>query len=231
MTRTPTPKSRAFVIANPTAGGGALHRKWNHLVRPLLKQGLGSFDFAFTTGPGDATLITRKALLSGHKRVVALGGDGTLNEVVNGFFESGKPVNTKASLAVLPFGSGGDFARSLAIKKTTSGFVQYLTGQHIKPVDVGRITIKGCASQRYFINIAEAGLGACIMAHVNNMNRRLPAITRYLTGTVCGFARYRNIPVNIHLSGPGLPNTQISGVNLTNLIVANGRYFGRGMCP
>ncbi|MFB6263140.1 MAG: acylglycerol kinase family protein, partial [Bradymonadaceae bacterium] len=80
------PNYRTFVVANPAASAGEVRRKWDRIER-LLRARLPELDTAFTEGPGHATVLTREALRSGWEMVVCVGGDGTINEVVNGFFE------------------------------------------------------------------------------------------------------------------------------------------------
>jgi YegS/Rv2252/BmrU family lipid kinase len=217
---------RFFFVVNPAAGRGHLGKKWQSRIRPLLQKKLGDFEFAFTLKPGDATILTRQALWDGHQRIVSLGGDGTLNEVVNGFFNNGKSINPEARLGILPFGSGGDFIRSLFFSRDWAQNVDKLAGDGVRRIDVGWAQKMGTAEGRYFINIAEVGLGGRVMLKVNGLNRWWPALTRYLWGVVCAVAAHQNVWAEVDF-GDGVSQR----LNLTNVIVANGRYFGRGMCP
>src|SRR5215475_1247551 len=103
---------RTVVIVNPSSQGGKLGKRWPELADTIGRA--FPFDEAITKAPGDATRLAREALRAGAERVVAIGGDGTINEVVNGFFdERGAPIAPAASFAVIPFGTGGDFRRSV----------------------------------------------------------------------------------------------------------------------
>ncbi|MGH9801289.1 MAG: acylglycerol kinase family protein, partial [Blastocatellia bacterium] len=100
-----------FVI-NPTAARGRALREWSKAQLELSQRGI-NFTEHLTSSPGEACEITRQALLEGEVCVVAVGGDGTLNEVVSGYFdEAGEPVNQQAAIGLLPCGTGSDFRRS-----------------------------------------------------------------------------------------------------------------------
>src|SRR5207302_944488 len=104
----------ALVIVNPAAAAGRVGRSWPRVAATLREAGL-KFAEALTTGPGEATTIAREAVKQSQPLVVALGGDGTLNEVLNGFFEGGEPIPTESVLGLVPFGTGGDTRRTLGI--------------------------------------------------------------------------------------------------------------------
>lgn len=214
-----------FCIVNPMAGSGALGRRWSARIRPLIAEKIGDFAFALTEGAGHATELARQALLNGHQTIIAMGGDGTINEVVNGFFINGKPVRPKAKLGILPFGSGGDFARTARLPKDYRKALDLIASGNARPVDVG-VAEYGNPDMppRHFINIANAGVVAQIMLKVNVLPRWLPALTRYLGGTLQGFLTHADCPVRLTVDG-----TRIMEVKLTDLVVANGRFFGRGM--
>jgi YegS/Rv2252/BmrU family lipid kinase len=216
-----------MLIVNPSAGQGVLGKSWESEVFPFLSQQLRNFEFEFTKKPGDATKLAAQAFKQGYTLVVSMGGDGTLNECVNGYFENGAPINPHAALGLLPFGSGGDFARSIQMPRDYKLAVKHLLTRKIKQIDVGLAHFPGKRmAPRYFINIANAGAVAMIMKRVNSMNRRIPPLARYLAGTALGFVDSKNIKVRIRLTPQG---THV--VNLTNLVVANGQYFGKGMRP
>lgn len=215
------------LIANPSAGSQKLQKKWLHEISPFLKEKLPPFDFEFTREKHHATEIARESIKHGYNMIVAMGGDGTLNEVLNGFFEKGEMINPEAGLGILPFGSGGDFIRSLNFERTYKKAYEHLLSPHFTPIDV--VVAKFDTPEipdRYFINISETGLGASIMKRVNAKNRMIPSLLRYVSGSFQGFKDYKNIPIEITLD-----DNEHLDVNITNLIIANGQYFGRGMRP
>src|SRR5690625_1465872 len=101
-------------VVNPRSGAGATGRQWRSLASQL-RRTVGDFGELFTSGPGEGTVLARHALERGADVVVAVGGDGTTNEIVNGFFdEEGEVVRPGAALAVLPRGTGSDFLRTFS---------------------------------------------------------------------------------------------------------------------
>ncbi|MBF0103806.1 MAG: diacylglycerol kinase family lipid kinase [Deltaproteobacteria bacterium] len=224
--KTPGPR-KIMLIANPNAGDKTLKAKWNNEIYPFLRDKLKNFEVTFTKKQGDATRIASEACHNAYQLILAMGGDGTLNEVVNGFFKDGQLINPEAVLGILPYGSGGDFVRTLRFDHSYKKAAVHLTTRKTKQIDLGMIEYSNPKYKpRYFINIAETGLGGAIMKRVNAKNKKIPALARYITGSFQGFMDYKNCPVRIHLKPQGTHE-----VNLTNLIIANGQYFGRGMRP
>lgn len=214
-----------MLVVNPSAGKGQLGKKWESEIHPFLSDKLKNFDFEFTKKPGDATRITAQALRHGYTMIVSMGGDGTLNECLNGFFSGGTNEYPDCVLGLLPFGSGGDFARSINLPRNYREAVKHLITKKTKRIDIGRASFpESRIASRYFINIANTGLVALIMKEVNGMNRSVPPLARYLSGTMMGFVQSKNIKVRMRITPQGTHT-----VNLTNVIVANGQYFGKGM--
>ena len=105
---------KTTVVVNPQAQAGALGEAWPQIATTLERE-IGPFDTAQTAGPGDATKLVVDALAQGAERIVAVGGDGTINEVVNGMLFEGATENSKVVLGLIPYGTGGDFRRSIPI--------------------------------------------------------------------------------------------------------------------
>ena len=227
MTKAKPRTSPYFLIVNPTSGSQKLGKTWDSAVSPFLKSHLGNFSYKFTKKKGDATLLTREALKKGFETIVCLGGDGTLNEVVNGFFNlRHQIINPKAKLGILPFGSGGDFLKTLGIEKNYKQAVRHLKQKRTFSCNVGIIdTFTPQKKRHYFINIANAGVVGNIMKFVNRQNRNLPSLYRYLKGTVLGFRSFSNEDVCLKWG------KKESSFSLTNVVVGNGQYFGNGMHP
>ncbi len=217
---------KTIFIVNPAAASGALKIAWDSLARGL-KSKIQKFDFVFTEGAGDASKLTRKALKKGFEFVVAVGGDGTLSECVNGFFEEGVSLNPKAMLGILPFGRGSDFARHLGFSRLPEKAMLHLKGSNFKKVDVGYVALKsfsGQTSERYFINVANIGL----VPHVVNWAHKAPkiigAMGAYVYGALMGAVEYKSQDVEY------IVNNQKKNQNrLLNMVIANGPYFGAGM--
>jgi YegS/Rv2252/BmrU family lipid kinase len=216
---------RTVVIVNPKAQGGATGRDWPHLADKIRRAGV-AFDEAITQERGDATRLAREALKAGAERVVALGGDGTTNEVMNGFFEAGKPVASGpngAALALLPYGTGGDFRKTVGISKELDKAIAVLAGDRRRTIDVGRIDLAD--GVRMFINIASFGMSGVVDRMVNQSKKRFGKLS-YLAATTRGMMRYDNKRVRMTFDGVASDALEMT---INTVAVANGKYFGGGM--
>jgi YegS/Rv2252/BmrU family lipid kinase len=168
------------------------------------------------------------ALRDGAERIVAVGGDGTLHEVVNGFFAAdGTPLNPSACVVPIPCGSGTDFRRAL---KAPMGLeaVQLLRSERIQPIDLLRIsysTSEGEQALRYAVNITSFGLSSRVVQAVNRGGGRLPGPLRYFGGILRALTAHTTVPVDLTLDG-----TPVDAAEIHLAAVANGRSFGGGVC-
>ena len=140
----PTDNLRAVFVVNPARAGGRLGKAWSKAA-DVVRTEFGPFEEARTTGPLDAVRLTREAIRSGARMVVAVGGDGTINEVANGFFpEDGEaPIDPDAVLGLLPFGTGGDFRKTFSLGRDVATNARRLRGPEAQPLDAGRVTCAG----------------------------------------------------------------------------------------
>ena len=132
----------AFVVVNPRSASGRTRRDWDNLSRSLAAS-FPSFEFAFTQRRGDAPKLVRDALSVGHHEIIAVGGDGTINEAVNGFFDSAGPRSPDAVLGFITSGTGGDFRRSFDIEAGLAEGLSRLVSAKVRRVDVGRVACLG----------------------------------------------------------------------------------------
>ncbi len=214
-----------LIIVNPRSANGSTGRNWRTIER-ILRARLGaSFDVAFTEHPEHATALAREAAAR-YGRVAAMGGDGTVNEVVNGLIADDRPLRPDLALGVIPRGTGGDFVRTLRIPRDVDGAAARLAAGEPRPIDVGKVRYRDPSGQdatRYFINEAEIGLGAVISDRVNRASKawgRLAFVRAILTTSI----GYRSEPISLSLDGQP-PTRRL----LTNVWLANGRYSGAGI--
>jgi len=109
---------KTVLIVNPRSANGATGRNWANISREIKRGFQSDFDVEFTEQQGHATVLTSEAIRDGFELIVAVGGDGTVNEVVNGFFRDGRPLNPNAALAVMSIGTGSDFVKTLEFPTT-----------------------------------------------------------------------------------------------------------------
>ena len=217
---------KTFFVVNPKSGNGATGRRWAELAASIART-LSVFGVEFTKGPLDAVHITRKALKTGYDCVVAVGGDGTINEVTNGFFEDGKVINPNAALAVLPRGTGGDFRKTFDWNLDADAAIRRLKSPDTRPFDVGRLDFldhEGKQATRYFANICSFGVSGLVDQEVNNTSKALGGTVSFMWGSLKAMRKYKDQRVRM-----ALDDQPLEEVMVTTLSVANGKYFGGGM--
>lgn len=215
----------AVFIVNPRSANGATGARWPALEAYLRDVGLEG-QTRYTRGPDDARRLTVEALAAGSRLVVAVGGDGTIHEVVNGFFDPQAPADHGAELGILPCGTGGDLIRTLGISRNPYHAAERLLKGAPRRFDVGlaRFQAGGREITRYFVNIAEVGLGGAVVERVNRTSKALGGFVSFLAGTLATFATYRPGELTITVDAEP-PRT----LRAWNVVVGNGRYFGGGM--
>ena len=214
------------VIVNPKSQGGRLGKRWPELADTLQRQ--FPFDDVHTQRAGHATELVREALRGGAERIVAIGGDGTVNEVVNGFFEDGKPIAPHASFALIPFGTGGDFRRTLGIPVETLDAAKLIAANHVRAIDVGRldyISTAGAKAVRMFANIASFGVSGVVDRMVNESGKKLGRL-RFALATARATWAYKNQRVQLIFDGDAQGRVEAT---INTVAVANGKFFGGAM--
>jgi YegS/Rv2252/BmrU family lipid kinase len=180
-----------------------------------------------TEAPGHATELARDAAAAGRDVVVALGGDGTLNEVVNGLAASG---TAGPELAILPFGTGRDTIRTYGIPKRAERALELLRGGQTRTIDLGRATFSTPRGEhsRLYINIGSCGLTGAAAERAQRTSKRLGGTPSFLYAIVTTFAAWRNVPFRVVVDDE--PALELVA---NNVICANGRVFGGGIriCP
>jgi diacylglycerol kinase (ATP) len=220
------------VIVNPRSAGGRTGRRWPQLAA-LLRAAYGDFEDCFTEGPSDGTRLCRQALREGAGTVVAVGGDGSIHDVVNGFFEPGagdeapRPLGAAASLGIIPLGTGGDFIRSIGVPRDPVEAARALATAAPRPIDLGRLRYvghDGRVAQRHFINVASFGMAGLVDKYMNESRKSLHGTLAFALATLRAGVAYSNVEVRLRVDD----GEWQSGL-VYNLSVANGRFFGGGM--
>lgn len=215
---------RTLVIVNPRSRGGATARRWPR-VEAKLRAALGPLEVERTRGPRDAERLAREAVRAGIELVIVAGGDGTLSEAASGLLGAG--LGHYAELAVLPFGTGGDFARGLELPGDVDAAIDRIAHGGVRSLDAGRVSFRDRSDQprtTYFVNIASMGLSGLVTELVNRMPKALGGRVSFFAGTLHAIARWRSVPVLLRIDGE-----QVHDGPLHLAAVANGCYFGGGM--
>jgi diacylglycerol kinase (ATP) len=212
------------VVVNPHAGRRHVGEEVPELERTLRARGL-PYRLLRTGGRGDATRFTREALEAGGRYVVAVGGDGTVNEVVNGMFDGEeKPIVPDPVLGVVAAGSGCDFVRTFGLPGDATRACHHLAGENTYPLDVGRIGFTTPAGEeaRYFVNVAEAGLGAAVAARAERMWSGIGQ-AKYFVGFWLTLPRFKLANVRIQADARTYEGPAFL------VVVGNAQYYGGGM--
>mgnify|MGYP002636153009 CR=1 FL=1 len=219
---------RTCAIINPNSSGGRTRKRWP-AIEQKLRARLGEVETRYTTAPMDAVGITRKAVEEGFEQIIAVGGDGTVNEVVNGLIKEDKALNPNVVLALLSSGTGGDFRRTFGIGESVDAQIDHICQGTVRTVDVGKLTFVSDAGEtcvRYFDNITSFGLGGV-------MDR---AIAKVTVGRMLGsrlvfqwvmlktIFKYKNQRVHLQIDD-GVDEK----LTIKSIAVCNGNYFGGGM--
>lgn len=216
---------KTLFVVNPRSAGGKTERAWKTLA-PIAAEYVKDHDSKMTQWSGHATELARAALKSGYEMIVAVGGDGTNNEVINGFFENGKPVRKDAIFGTIPRGTGCDFARGMKISRKPVDAFRRLAGKKTTPLDIGRIDYAEGSKRgtRYFVNIAGFGANGDVVSRVNRSGKRLGGFATFLTASIASLATFKNPTVGLSFDGE---EEQVSKINV--VFVCNAQYCGGGM--
>lgn len=219
-------RRRFAFIVNPNAAMGTIGREWPR-IQDMAKHRLGDFQAFLTAGPGDAITLTRFALQQGTEVVVCVGGDGTLNEVVNGFMGEDGPLRPEAMLGFIPRGTGCDFIRTVPISKELDRALDVIKDSHARHIDLGRIRYRdhhGNPSLRYFHNVTSFGLGGEVDDRVNRTTKAFGGFVSFIAATLISILVYNKKRIRLKVD-EGFNQT----VTCWNVAVANGQYHGGGM--
>jgi diacylglycerol kinase (ATP) len=211
------------LICNYSAGRGGVGKTLPEVTAQLDRRQL-DYSIVHTDAPGHAIDLTRRALDEGSRFLVAVGGDGTIHEVVNGMIENDRAVNPDAVLGVVAAGTGSDFIKTFGLPSMAAHAVAHLDGPESFPIDIGKVTYvqDGRSVVRYFPNIAEVGLGARVAARAARLPKMLGP-TVYFFAFWIELLKHKSMAVSVDL----VDRTHEGYVD--NIVVANGQFFGGGM--
>ena len=215
--------ARAVFVINPVSDHGGTGREWPKIAAEARRQGLEVAE-RITQEAGHATQLVREAIAAGEELIVAVGGDGTVNEVVNGFCdESGEPLGATTRLGVIERGTGCDFIRTYGIPKRARDAVGVIAAGKERRIDLGRtrFSAAGAEQVRLFANIASCGMTGDVAERSNRTTKRFGGTASFLYATAAAFMAWRNVEFHVVLDGDR-ERTLVAN----NVVCANGRYFG-----
>ncbi len=224
-------QKRFVFVVNPRSAGGATLRRFEHVRQRfesrLAQQG-GVVDVKLTERPRHATELARQAVKAGADVVVSVGGDGTNNEVINGFFDdAGQRIESKTAFAVVTSGTGGDFRRTFGWSTEPLDDLERLARMSRRRIDLGRlrcVDFDGAPSLRHFINISSCGMSGVVVDVVNKGSKKLGAKVSFMAGSVKTMIGYQPQTVEVSIDDGPAVTEEVSLV-----AACNGQYFGGGM--
>ncbi len=211
-------------LVNPASANGSTGRRWPEIARRAASAGLTG-DALFSQAPGELTELARRAADGGAGLLIVVGGDGSVNEVVNGI--AGR---ARVEVAVIARGTGWDFARSLGLPRRVDQAAGVALQGRTRTIDLGRATYRqwaGGEAQSWFANVASVGMSGAIAKRANDTTKALGGKISYVWATFAVFARWNNTEVEVTVDG------ESRRARMHDVVVANGPYFGGGMkiCP
>ena len=214
-----------FAIVNPNAGNGKGKKDWSR-ISELFQKNQIELVSKFTEKKGHAIEYTRELIADGYRKIIAVGGDGTLNEVVNGIFSQGLCPPKDIIISMLPVGTGNDWGRMFGIPLVYEGAVQVIKKGKLMLHDIGVVSFYNGdqKEKRYFINIAGLGFESIVVKKTNRQKDRGKSNQAiYFYNLLSSLITYRNTLADITIDGRK-STSMIFSIN-----VGNGRYCGGGM--
>jgi YegS/Rv2252/BmrU family lipid kinase len=215
------PDTRTVFLVNPASANGGTGKRWPELAHRAARLGLEGTTL-FSERPGQLIELAERASRDGAELVVAVGGDGTLNEVVNGLVRAGG----STELATIPLGTGMDFVRTYGIPTQFDDAVRNALEGATKTIDVGRVTYRewsGADGERYVANVGSVGMSAAVAQRANGMSKALGGKATFFYALARVFFEWDNTVVSVQLDDTDRE------ARMHDVIVANGQWHGGAM--
>ena len=221
------PNSEIHIILNPASGAGKARSKFSSILGEFHRLFGHSYSVHITRRPLDATQATSEAVRNGSRFVVAIGGDGTIQEIVNGMFANGHLINPDCALGIVNCGTGHGFAQSLGLPHSIEKQIELLRNGDCRPIDLGRVTFRdnqGETRYRYFVNECQLGIGASVVKRVQRQHKKLGGTLAFGLGVLEAVFEHENQCIRMTFD-----QKETITQNVTGIVVANGAYTGGGM--
>ena len=215
---------KPLIIINPAAGNSQTEFNWLK-VKEILDQNKFEYDHVFTEYPKHASEIAKKEVASGRDAIIAIGGDGTYSEVVNGMMAA-KQEGSTLKFGVIASGTGNDFIRSAKIPNDFEENCRRIIDPHYVPIDVGMIDFKekGENKKYYFVNSVGMGFDAEVIERVQSGHKNGSGTIPFVKALLRVLPKYK--PINVGIS---IDDEKFIPYKIMTAVVANGAYFGGGM--
>lgn len=222
----PEIKAKVLFIVNPRAGNGSAGRRWPE-IKKLAEMFFSDQQVLFTDAPGRAIEYGEQAVQARVRTVICVGGDGTLNEVVNGLMSVKIEKKKRPKLGYLPFGTGSDLAKTIGIRENIENGLRNIANKDGKWVDIGRATFvdhEGETVRRYFINVLSFALGGEVAGRVNNASKAMGGFLSFLWQTLSALFSFEKPLIRLKID-----DKFDEKFICWHVAVSNGQYHGGGM--
>ncbi len=216
---------KIIAVINPASAGGKTAKIWPKKSKYFKKE-FKNFNEIYTKEPGDAIEIARKAVEANYDCIMSVGGDGTVNEIINGMLTA-KEEGRKTKLLIYPLGTGSDLSRALKLPNDIEDFIVLMKREKIRKIKVVEAEYSNYQKERekrYFINIADCGMGAEVAKKLNESKKTIDGSLSYLLKIFQTLFNYQNKEMKIEADDKLLYQGKINSA-----IVAHGNYFGGGI--
>jgi YegS/Rv2252/BmrU family lipid kinase len=215
--------SDTVFLVNPASANGSTLREWPEIARRASAAGLEG-EALFSEGPGGVVRSAEQAVEMGARKVVVVGGDGTVNEAANGLLAVG--TGQEIELAVIPRGTGTDFVRTFRIPAKLDEAIDVARNGRVREIDAGRVSYRawdGSGGSAYFVNVGSAGMSGAVARRANSTSKALGGKASFLWATLAVFARWQNTEVVVNVDDARREGSML------DVIVANCEWLGGGM--
>ena len=213
-----------ILIVNPVAGGGSAQRQIPVVRSELKKYIAGDVEILATTRQGEATSLAQNASVGGASLLIAMGGDGTINEVANGLLAAENP---GCELGIINCGSGGGLAQTLGLPEKLADQLALIFETAAKPLDTGLVQFEdqaGKISTRFFVSECQIGFGGEVVSKVGMKHKKLGGTLAFGTVAVSCLFSYRGNQMTV-----GLDKQDPISENLLGIVIGNGSHCAGGM--
>lgn len=219
--------SQPHIIINPASAAGRTGKQQNAIIDKI-DQILGKqYSICITQKPFEARTDANRAIMDGCKLIIAVGGDGTINEIVNGFFSDGKIINPECSLGIINSSTSGGFVQSMGLPPTIEDQLKTIRSGKYCTVDVCKINFQNqdsCSEERYYINECQMGIGGIVVKDVQSKHKRFGGRLAFGLITLKSALGHKSTLYNLQIDEDKETELQLHGV-----VVANGTFMGGGM--
>lgn len=218
---------KVHVIINPASAGGKTGKMQRQILNTLERKIGKKYSLFVTRKPLDATFSAKKAIREGSELIIAVGGDGTIQETVNGFFSNGYPSNPACQLGIIDSGTGSGFAQSLDLPPTMDEQLDLILSGRTRFMDVGRAVYSdksGRPKERFFVNECQAGIGGEIVRNVSSKQKKLGGKLSFGLSSLSMAFRYTSPSMTVLID-----RTRTITERFISIVMANGNFMAGGM--